>query len=190
MNFLFVVLQVKFSMGDVICFGMPQITDQKYSCSWNSSNENALSINPQSGFAVAKSKQNGIIVSYQCSNNLQIVTAVDVYGLQKVRSQFIFMRLNITFIFWHEQVLWLGLFPKICQSHEMKTFTQHFPLCLVAIDLIVGRPFIAHLNLYTRLKPTCDKKIGIMELVYIFNQWAFKCRTRGPWFKPRWPLGF
>ncbi len=38
------------------------------------------------------------------------------------------------------------------------------------IDLIVTRPLIAHLSLYTRLKPTCDKKIGIMGLAYIFNQ--------------------
>ncbi len=41
--------------------------------------------------------------------------------------------------------------------------------CQFGIDLIVTRPLIAHF-LYTRLKPTCDKKIGIMGLVYIFNQ--------------------
>ncbi len=38
------------------------------------------------------------------------------------------------------------------------------------IDLIVNRPLIVHLSLYTRLKPTCDKKIEIMGLVYITNQ--------------------
>ncbi len=57
------------------------------------------------------------------------------------------------------------------------------------IDLIVDRLLIAHLSLYTRLKPTCDK-IGIMGHVYIFNKWAFNCRVRGPQFKPQWPLNF
>ncbi len=56
------------------------------------------------------------------------------------------------------------------------------------IDLIVNRPLIAHISLYTRLKPKCDRKNGIMGLVYIFNQWAFNCTARGPQFKPRWPL--
>ncbi len=42
--------------------------------------------------------------------------------------------------------------------------------CVIPIDLIVSGPPIAHLSLYTRLKRTCDKKIGIMGLVYIFNQ--------------------
>ncbi len=35
------------------------------------------------------------------------------------------------------------------------------------IDLIVSRLLIARLSLYTRLKPTFDKKIGIMGLTYI-----------------------
>ncbi len=35
----------------------------------------------------------------------------------------------------------------------------------MSIDLIVNRPFVAHVSLYTRLKPICDKKIGIMGLV-------------------------
>ncbi len=62
---------------------------------------------------------------------------------------------------------------------------------LKTIDLIVTRPLIAHLSLYTRVKPTCDKKIGIMGLVvYIFNQWAFNYRTRGSWFKPPRPFDF
>ncbi len=39
-----------------------------------------------------------------------------------------------------------------------------------SIDLIVNRPLMAHLSLYTRLTPTCDKKIEIMGLVYIINQ--------------------
>ncbi len=56
--------------------------------------------------------------------------------------------------------------------------------------LIVTRPLIAHLSLYTRFKPTCDKKIRIMRFVYIFNQCAFTCRERGSWLKPRWPLIF
>ncbi len=41
---------------------------------------------------------------------------------------------------------------------------------ITVVDLIVTRPLIAHLNLRTRLKPTCDRKIGIMGLVYIFKQ--------------------
>ncbi len=65
--------------------------------------------------------------------------------------------------------------------------------CLVrtivkSIDLIVTRPFIIHLSLYTRLKPTCDKKTGIMGLLYIFNQWGFNSQVRGPRFKPRCSL--
>ncbi len=51
------------------------------------------------------------------------------------------------------------------------------------------RPLIAHLSLYTRLKPTCDKKIG-MGLVYIFNQWALNCRASGPVSNPGAPLIF
>ncbi len=58
------------------------------------------------------------------------------------------------------------------------------------IDLIVNRSLIAHLSPYTRLKPTCDKKIEIMGLAYIFNQWAFNCRAKGHRYKPRWPLIF
>ncbi len=34
---------------------------------------------------------------------------------------------------------------------------SRYPL---SIDLIVTRPLIAHLSLYARVKPTCDKKIG------------------------------
>ncbi len=62
--------------------------------------------------------------------------------------------------------------------------------CGIAINIIVTRPLITHLSLYTRLKPTCDKKIGIIRLVYIFNQWAFNCRARGSRFKPRRHLNF
>ncbi len=54
----------------------------------------------------------------------------------------------------------------------------------ISIDLIVTRPLIAHLSLYTRLKPTCDKKIGIMHKCYIiqgvtgkFQDCASKNRT-------------
>ncbi len=39
----------------------------------------------------------------------------------------------------------------------------------VVVDLVVNRPLMAQLSLYTRLKPTCNKKIGIMGLVYILN---------------------
>ncbi len=46
----------------------------------------------------------------------------------------------------------------------------HFHGCVRSIDFIVSRPLIAHLSLYTRLKPASDKKIRIMGLVYIFNQ--------------------
>ncbi len=72
------------------------------------------------------------------------------------------------------------------------TFGKHCQAisCLQSIDLIVNRPLIAHLSLYTRLKPTYDKKIDTMGLVYIFNQWAFNCKVRGPWFKPWWTLIF
>ncbi len=52
------------------------------------------------------------------------------------------------------------------------------------------RPYSRSTSLYTRLKPTCDKKIGILGLVYIFNQWAFNCRVRGPRFKHQWSLDF
>ncbi len=62
--------------------------------------------------------------------------------------------------------------------------------CTLIIDFIVTRPLIAHLSLYTRMKPTCDKKIGITGLVYIFNQWALNYGARGPWFKPWWPFDF
>ncbi len=53
------------------------------------------------------------------------------------------------------------------------------------VDLIVNIPLIAHLSLYTSLKPTCDKKIGTTVFVYIINQWALDCRARGPGFKFR-----
>ncbi len=43
------------------------------------------------------------------------------------------------------------------------------PGCMKIIDLIVNRSFIAHLSLYTKLKPICDKKMGIIGLVYIIN---------------------
>ncbi len=42
------------------------------------------------------------------------------------------------------------------------------------IDLIVNRTLIAHLSLYARLTPTCDRKISIMGLVYIINQWTLR----------------
>ncbi len=35
------------------------------------------------------------------------------------------------------------------------------------IDLIINGLLISHLSLYTRLKPTYDKKIEIMDLLYI-----------------------
>ncbi len=38
------------------------------------------------------------------------------------------------------------------------------------IDLIVNRLLLDHLSLYTRSKPTCDKKIEIMDFIYIINQ--------------------
>ncbi len=60
--------------------------------------------------------------------------------------------------------------------------------CHPVVDLIVNRPLIADLSLYTGLKPTCDKKMGMMGHVYIFNHCAFNCRARGPRFKPRCPL--
>ncbi len=64
-------------------------------------------------------------------------------------------------------------------SFSMKMQTQR-DICEKLIDLIVTRPLIACLSLYTTLKPICNKKIGIMGLVYIFNQWAFIYRARGP----------
>ncbi len=56
----------------------------------------------------------------------------------------------------------------------------------------VTRLLITHLSLYTRLKPTCNKKIGIMGLVYIFNQWGLNCRARRevPSSNPSGPLIF
>ncbi len=59
-------------------------------------------------------------------------------------------------------------------------FQKAFGKWWLAVDLMVTRPLIAHLSLYTRLKPTCDKKIKIMGLVYIINQQAFDYRARGP----------
>ncbi len=53
--------------------------------------------------------------------------------------------------------------------------TNSFP-CGFFIDHIVTRQLIVHLSLYTSLKPTCDKKVGIMGLVYIFGQRAFNKR--------------
>ncbi len=50
---------------------------------------------------------------------------------------------------------------------------------LSTIDLILNRPLIAHLSLYTRLKPTCDKKIGITGLVYIINQLSISPQSQG-----------
>ncbi len=43
-------------------------------------------------------------------------------------------------------------------------------ICVALVDLIVNRSLIVQLSLYTRLKPTCDEKIGIMGRLYIFNQ--------------------
>ncbi len=58
--------------------------------------------------------------------------------------------------------------------------TQFWSLWPIDRIGIVNRPLIAHLSRYIKLKPTCDKKIGIVEYAYIFNQWAFNCRARGP----------
>ncbi len=41
---------------------------------------------------------------------------------------------------------------------------------IINIELIVNRPLIMHLSLYTILKRTSDKKIEIMGIVYIINQ--------------------
>ncbi len=49
------------------------------------------------------------------------------------------------------------------------------------IGLIVTRPLIAHLSLYTRVKPTSDKEIGIMGLVNIFSDANCLIGTV-PWF--------
>ncbi len=45
---------------------------------------------------------------------------------------------------------------------------QKYALYEETLDLIVNRPLIVHLSLYTRLKPTCDKKIEIVGLVLTF----------------------
>lgn len=76
--------KVKMVVGDVICFYAPAITDEGSICMWNTSNENALAINKWTGLAVAKSEQSNVIVSYQCSNDVKIITTADIYALQKV----------------------------------------------------------------------------------------------------------
>ncbi len=73
---------------------------------------------------------------------------------------------------------------------QLLLYNINFEELLYGIDFIVTRLLIAHLSLYTRLKPTCDKKIGIVGLFYIFNQWAFNCRARGPRFQAWLPLIF
>ncbi len=81
-------------------------------------------------------------------------------------------------ITWVDILLPTGIFAVV--------FYQSVP----PIDLIVTRLRIAHLSLYTRLRPTCDKKVGIMGRVYILNQWACNCQARGPRFKPWRPIWF
>lgn len=71
-------------VGDVICFNAPSITEEGVLCMWNTTNENALAINKWSGLAVAKSEQTNVVVTYQCSNDVKIVTTADIYALQKV----------------------------------------------------------------------------------------------------------
>ncbi len=66
----------------------------------------------------------------------------------------------------------------------LKIQNFEFKMWVSSIDLIVNRLLIADLSLCMRLKPTCDKKIEIMDLVYIINQLAFDCRARGLGFKP------
>lgn len=77
-------LQMKFIVGDAICFTAPKISIENHECSWNSSNDKSLEIDKKTGLGVARSKQSNIVISYQCTNNLQIVTTADVYSLQKV----------------------------------------------------------------------------------------------------------
>ncbi len=70
------------------------------------------------------------------------------------------------FCAWREQ-------HEICSrttDHKIARHLFTYYGCTVYIDLIVTILLIAHLSQYTRLKPTCDKKIEIMGLVYIFNQ--------------------
>lgn len=71
-------------VGNVICFNTPSIASDSHACQWNSSNENALTINKQTGYAIAKSEQTNVIVTYQCSEDLKIVTTTDIYAVQKV----------------------------------------------------------------------------------------------------------
>ncbi len=70
-------------------------------------------------------------------------------------------------------------------AYRVKNLIEIKWLGLWDSDMVTGG-----LSLYTRLKPTYDKKIGIMGLVYIFNQWAFNCRARGSHFKPSAPFIF
>ncbi len=53
--------------------------------------------------------------------------------------------------------------------------------CYKVINLIVNKPnrplITAPLSLYTRLKPTCNNKIEIMGLDYIFNEWALQLQS-------------
>lgn len=75
---------MKLIVGDAICFTAPTINVDNHECSWNSSDDKSLEINKKTGLGVAKSKQSNVVISYQCTNNLQIVTTADVYSLQKV----------------------------------------------------------------------------------------------------------
>ncbi len=59
-----------------------------------------------------------------------------------------------------------------CLTNLVSQCCQNFQTVslVYSIDLIVSRPLIGHLSLYMPLKPRCDKKISLIELVYIINQ--------------------
>ncbi len=108
--------------------------------------------------------------------------------------QYLWITYNPFDIFHVRRYLLQDLYFQVCAIYRPSSFVEIDDSCnsYCSIDLMVTRPLIAHLSLYTRLKPTCDRKIGIMGLlyVYIFSQWDFNCGVRGPSFKPWWSTDF
>ncbi len=122
---------------------------------------------------------------------LKMKLNTSVYGRMANFWQYIGKISNFKIFSWELKLKYIK-FPFRCQK-PIGEFTGSFlfnggfnslgisflQISLNIIGLVVTRPLISHLSMYNRLKPTCDKKIGIMELVYIFNQLAFNCTARG-----------
>ncbi len=100
-----------------------------------------------------------------------------------------FFRLNLHFIIeilvhicWGSEFIIVSLCWEITQL-----IISNFVLPLIRTVYIFKSAMLARparhcsdKSQYASLMPTCDKKISIMELVYIINQWAFDCRVGGP----------